>query len=127
MLILGGCEDAKSEGKAQAKRVVAGAEAIAGRIAAWVDMSRDDRAAIDCAWGAGMALAPVCKVEWLDGQDRSGFMLMVSRPDGGFRRLLVSEDGAIAAADGAEAAHIGDGLVVTVGAERYRLTTEALR
>ncbi len=127
LLLLGGCEGAaeqiKSEGKAQAKRAIATAQDIAAHIAAWVDMSRDDRPLIDCAWQAGAELAPVCKAERLEERDGRDMLLMVSRPDGGLRRLRVSTDGRVAAADGAdplEVTHLGGDLLIVIGEERYR-------
>lgn len=55
-----------------------------------------------------------------------GRVLTIRKPDGGFRRLLVTgEDGNIVAADGAEQAHVAtlpDGRIeVEIGGDRFRL------
>ena len=59
-----------------------------------------------------------------------GPVLTIRKADGGFRRLLVAPDGAISAADGAEAAHIisrGAGAVeVEIGGDRFRLPARPL-
>lgn len=81
----------------------------------------DDR--IECATGA-RAFARDCTVERT--QSAEGLILTVRRPDNGFHRLLVVNDGrGVIAADGAEAARvsvIGDGRIeVAIGDDRYRL------
>ena len=60
---------------------------------------------IDCAIGAGAALAHVCSVE--EAQTADGLTLTLHHPDGGFRRLLVTTDGhGVVAVDGAAPAHV---------------------
>ncbi len=74
---------------------------------------------IDCALSGSTAFAPQCRVEQV------GNVLVVHRPDGGFRRLRKVSDGrGVIAADGIEAAHvswIADGrLEVALAQDRYR-------
>lgn len=78
---------------------------------------------IPCARG-NAALEPVCTLQ----QTRSvqGLVLTVRHPDGGFRRLLVTDDGrGVIAADGAETAKVtivgAGGIDVALGDSRYRL------
>lgn len=111
LLILTACGDREPEGSSTSK----GGEGPAAAAA-----TEDDR--IHCAVG-GAALARDCTVERSRGTD--GTILTVRHPDGGFRRLLVGTDGAITAADGAEAAAVtpfDDGQVeVEIAGDRYRL------
>jgi len=58
--------------------------------------------------------------------ERTGETLTLRKPDGGFRRLIVTTDGrGVAAADGAEPAQvrvIGEGRIeVTIGGDAFRL------
>ncbi|THD36652.1 MAG: hypothetical protein E7773_06495 [Sphingomonas sp.] len=81
----------------------------------------DDR--IECATGAG-TFARDCTVERT--QSAEGLVLTVRRPDNGFHRLLIVNDGrGVIAADGAESAQVsllGDGRIeVAIGGDRYRL------
>lgn len=74
---------------------------------------------IDCALAGSGSFAPQCRVE------QAGDVLVVHRPDGGFRRLRKVTDGrGVIAADGAEPARVGwiaDGrLEVAIGQDRYR-------
>ena len=83
---------------------------------------RDER--IDCAPEGTADLARACTVERLQGAD--GTVLTIRHPDGGFRRLLVTDDGrGVIAADGAEEAAVslvGDALIeVRLAGHRYRL------
>jgi hypothetical protein len=78
-----------------------------------------------CAVDGQGEFAAICTAEQNRGAGGKGF-LTVSKPDGSFRRLLVTDDGrSVIAADGAEAAAVvslGDGLIeVTIGGDRYRL------
>lgn len=68
-----------------------------------------------------------CQLEQREGDE--GPLLVLSHPDGGFRRLLLVEGGAgIEAADGAENVRVsaaGPGMIeVRVGNDRYRLPAE---
>jgi hypothetical protein len=82
----------------------------------------DDRR-IPCARGGGV-LKRVCTV---DRERRAaGLVLTVRRPDGGFRRLLVTGDGrGVVAADGAEPARVAivdaGTIAVALGDDRYLL------
>jgi hypothetical protein len=74
---------------------------------------------IDCALAGSDTFVPHCRVE------QAGSLLVVHRPDGGFRRLRKVTDGrGVVAADGVEPARvawIADGrLEVALGQDRYR-------
>ena len=75
---------------------------------------------IACQIGDKTTFANVCAV------DRIGTILVVRQPDGGFRRLAITEGGTgVVAADGAERAVVtitGDKQIeVAIGGNRYRL------
>jgi hypothetical protein len=93
----------------------------------WVEGVTDERPRILCAIGAGVALAPDCRLEaQADGEGR---FWLLSRPDGGFRRLRQGKDGRLSVADGAIEARIarsGEMLGVIVGEERYAVPLNAL-
>ncbi len=78
---------------------------------------------IDCALDSSADFARDCMLEATAGD--KGTVLVVHRPDGGFRRLVPIHGGAsVAAADGAEEAAVTSkdgGLEVRLGADRYRL------
>jgi hypothetical protein len=76
---------------------------------------------IDCAVGGEQAFERACLVERDDGGT-----LTIRHPDGGFRRLLITEDGrGVMAADGAAPTQVqvvgGNIIEVTVEEDRYRL------
>lgn len=68
---------------------------------------------------SGIACRPACTVE------RAGDLLTVRKADGGFRRLRVTREGGIVAADGAERAEsvrLRGGMVqVSIGGDRFQL------
>ena len=79
---------------------------------------------IECRIDGTDGFERVCRVEAADSAE--GRILTVRKPDGGFRRLRVTTDGAgIVAADGAELAEVdrlGDGRSeVSIGGESFRL------
>jgi hypothetical protein len=89
---------------------------------AQAQVAGDER--IECATAGAADFASVCTVE--RRQAAEGLILTVRRPDNGFHRLLVVNDGrGVIAADGAETAKvtlIGDGRIeVAIGGDRYRL------
>ncbi|MBB3910622.1 hypothetical protein [Sphingomonas desiccabilis] len=78
---------------------------------------------IACATG-GAQLAQTCFVE--QSEAPQGLVLTVRRADGGFRRLLVAEDGSgVTAADGADPAVVHlrspNEIEVEIGDDRFRL------
>jgi hypothetical protein len=84
---------------------------------------------IECRSGEAVPFARTCSVESFDSGD--GRLLTVRKPDGGFRRLRVSNDGrGIVAADGAEQAamaNLRDGRVeVSIGGDQFRLPASVL-
>ena len=78
---------------------------------------------IACAIDGAADFADVCTVE------RKGTRLVVHHPDGGFRQLEITSNGAITALDGADAAQsiaIANGMVeAQIDGDRYRLKLEA--
>ncbi|HEV2816756.1 MAG TPA: hypothetical protein VGW40_05995 [Allosphingosinicella sp.] len=68
---------------------------------------------------SGIACSPACTVE------RAGDLLTVRKADGGFRRLRMTREGGVVAADGAERAEVRilrDGMTeVAIGGDRFRL------
>lgn len=79
---------------------------------------------IECRIGEATGFDRACLVERTVGAD--GLILTIRHPDGGFRRFRVTTDGrGVVAADGAEQATVtvegGDGILVAVGGDTYRL------
>ena len=79
---------------------------------------------IDCRIGNDDQFQRFCTVERTHTE--RGPMLTVRKPDGGFRRLLVTRDGrGVTAADGAEQAQVaivGPNLIdVAIGGDHFRL------
>jgi hypothetical protein len=79
---------------------------------------------IDCRIGPATTFERVCSIE--QGDSARGRVLTIRKPDGGFRRLLVTLDGrGVVAADGSEAAtvniHDRGRIDVAVGGDTFRL------
>ncbi len=95
-MLLAACQKAPtSEEATDAPKAVSPVEAVKG----WVAGMSDERPRIYCAIGAAAALAQDCRVEVIE--DARGRMLLLSRPDGGFRRIRLAADNGMSAADGA--------------------------
>ena len=97
---------------------------LAGCGAEGRDASAADDGRIYCRIGNAAQFERFCTIERARGEE--GLVLVVRKPDGGFRRLLVTEDGrGVAAADGAEAARVTiigeDRIEVTIGGDTFRL------
>ena len=89
-----------------------------------LDASADADDRIPCAVEGESDFEDVCTVERTAGEE--GLILTLRHPSGGFRRLLVTEDGrGVVAADGADPAVvsvIGDERIeVMVAGDQYRL------
>ena len=83
---------------------------------------------IECRVQGSDRFARVCSLETAGRSD--GQVLTIRKPDGGFRRLLLANDGrGMVAADGSEPvqfALLGDGRIeVSLGGDRFRLPNEA--
>jgi 2-methylcitrate dehydratase PrpD len=94
-----------------------GAESVEERAAA----AKSSENGIDCALAGAAGFERACIVEQGEGGS-----LTLRHPDGGFRRLTITDDGrGVVAADGAAAAQVrivGDNRIeVAVGDDRYRL------
>ena len=79
---------------------------------------------IECAVGRAQSFEPGCTLE--RSASAEGLTLTIRKPDGGFRRLLVTGDGrGVTAADGAEPAIVSvageNRIEVAIGGDRYRL------
>ena len=79
---------------------------------------------IECALEGAKLFDRTCTVEEMSGAD--GTVLVVGRPNVGYRRLQITTDGrGVVSADGAEPAKVsivGDGMIeVSIGNDRYRL------
>ena len=79
---------------------------------------------IECQVAGAAAFERACTVESADGP--SGHVLTIRKADGGFRRLLVTNDGhGVVAADGAEPARVmllpDHRIEVAIGGDRFRL------
>lgn len=86
--------------------------------------ARQGSAQVECAIGGADEFSRDCTLERDRGAE--GLELTLRHPDGGFRRLRVTEDGrGVVAADGAEAARVSvigtDRIEVAIAADRYRL------
>lgn len=79
---------------------------------------------INCALAGAAEFARVCTLDREQGPE--GLILVARHPDGGFRRLRVTNDGhGVVAADGAEQAEVAiagrDEIEVALGDDHYRL------
>ena len=79
---------------------------------------------IECRIGDAVQFERFCT--WERGSSPAGATIIVRKPDGGFRRFLVTEDGSgVVAADGAEAAEVtiiaDNRIEVAIGGDTYRL------
>ena len=79
---------------------------------------------IFCRIGEAAAFERLCTAE--QSESEAGRTLIVRKPDGGFRRLLVTGDGSgVEAADGAEQAEVtivdADTIEVAIGGDAFRL------
>lgn len=91
----------------------------AGQSAAQADDNR-----IECRIANSPQFDRFCTIEYADSE--AGRILVVRKPDGGFRRLLVARDGrGVVAADGAEPARVtiiaDDRIEVAIGDDTFRL------
>ena len=111
LLLLAGCGEAPVD------------TAVLAKVEAEQRASAEDIGRVPCARGTE-PLALNCTVDRERRDD--GLVLTLRRPDGGFRRLLVTRDGrGVIAADGAEPARVAvvdaNRIDVVLGADRYRL------
>ncbi len=79
---------------------------------------------IECRIGSATEYERFCTIEQSDGE--AGRTLTLRKPDGGFRRLLVTDDGrGVVPADGAEQAEVtiiaDNRIEVTIGGDTFRL------
>jgi hypothetical protein len=96
----------------------------------WAGEGEADDNLIECRIGDADQFERFCRVEEAQGQ--AGRTLTVHKPDGGFRRLLVTRDGrGVVAADGAEQAEViligDDRIEVAIGGDSFRLPARVRR
>lgn len=87
-------------------------------------VAAEDDGRIECRIGAARDFERFCTIE--RSEDAEGRTLTVRKPDGGFRRLRVTDDGrGVVAADGAEQAEVtivgDDRIEVAIGGDTFRL------
>lgn len=116
LLSLAGCGGGATE-----KQAVEQESANAAESTTAID---DEDQRVACAPNGASQLARACRIE--RSQTDQGPVLTIRHPDGGFRRLLVVEDGrGLLAADGAQPAQVTlvneDEIDVAIGSDRYRL------
>ncbi len=124
-LLLAACQQAAPQGEAKDK-AVAPASPIE-TVKRWVEGVSDDRPKVACAMSPADPLAQDCPVETLE--DAQSRVVVVYRPDGGFRRLRVGAKGEIVAADGAlevRSARTDQAVGVMIDGERYALPLAVL-
>lgn len=95
-----------------------------GNVSAPAETAQADDGKVDCALNGAEAFRRDCTLDRAMTQE--GLALTIRSPDGGFRRLLVTQDGrGVVAADGAQPAVVsvaGDRMIeVAIGSDRYRL------
>lgn len=94
-----------------------------------VDTARGQGRAVACRIANAADFTDDCMLEWRGGGDNR--LLVLRHAAGGFRRLLVSSDGTIGQADGAEPIALTgqkrEWMELTIGADQYRLTAVQLR
>jgi hypothetical protein len=78
---------------------------------------------VPCAVGGAAQMAKMCTYETANGEQ--GLTIVIRHADGAFRRLLVTNDGNVVAADGADEASFtmmgADQIEVSLGGDRYQL------
>ena len=84
---------------------------------------RDDGNRIECRFGGLEQFERSCTYE---REGERSEIIVIRKPDGGFRRLRIVSDGrGVVAADGAEPARVtiltGDQIEVAIGGDRFRL------
>jgi hypothetical protein len=125
LLLLAGC-GGSPQGEAVGNAAAASTSPIEA-VKSWVIGVADKRERIYCAIGEAAPLAQDCRIETVE--DIESRILILSRPDGGFRRVRVGEGGALVAADGAveaRTARHGTAIAVLFGEERYAVPVTAL-
>jgi hypothetical protein len=93
------------------------------RAAPTYGVTRDEGNRIECRFGGATQFERNCTIE---REGAGGAILVIRKPDGGFRRLRIVSDGrGVVAADGAEPARVtilaNDLIEVEIGGDRFRL------
>ena len=83
----------------------------------------ENQSLIPCALAGAAAFAKLCTYETTNGEQ--GLTIIIRHNDGAFRRLLVTKDGNVVAADGADQASFSmrgtEGIEVSLAGDRYQL------
>ena len=109
LLALAGCgDDVKPVPKTEAERA---------------EQVEENQNLIACALGGAAQFSKLCTYETSNGEQ--GLTIIVRHNDGAFRRLIVTKDGNVVAADGADQARFtmlgSDQIEVSLGGDRYQL------
>lgn len=128
-LALAGCQQQSlsQSDAANAMDAAAAARSPVQEVKDWIEGAGDPRERIYCGLGADAPVAQDCRMEIVT--DAKGRTLVLSRPEGGFRRVRVAADGKLSAADGAVEARIAGterAIGVVFGGERYSVPKAAL-
>jgi len=89
----------------------------------------EDRA-VSCRLEDAPAFADTCSLEWRGTNADGAWIVVLRHKDGGFRRLILSPDGTLGQADGAQTLLLekdaGKSLYVSLGSDHYRLRLDQL-
>ncbi|MGQ0660885.1 hypothetical protein [Sphingosinicella sp.] len=103
--------------------LIAGLSGCGDRAAPTYGVTQDEGNRIECRFGGNAQFERSCTFE---REGEGGAILVLRKPDGGFRRLRIVGDGrGVIAADGAEPARVtildGARIEVEIGGDRFRL------
>lgn len=103
--------------------LIAGLAACGDREAPTYGVTQDEGNRIECRFGGASQFERSCTFE-REGEGNA--LLVIRKPDGGFRRFRIVSDGrGVVAADGAEPARVtilaNDLIEVEIGGDRFRL------
>lgn len=107
--------------------LVAGLAGCGDRAAPTYGVTQDEGNRIECRFGGNAQFERSCTFE-----REGGAILVIRKPDGGFRRLRIVADGrGVIAADGAEPARVtilaSDQIEVEIGGDHFRLPATTRR
>ncbi len=129
-LLLAGCQQQPSLSQSDAANAMNAAAATRSpvqEVRDWIEGGGDTRERIYCGLGADASVTQDCRMELVT--DAKGRTLILSRPDGSFRRVRIAADGKLSTADGALEARVAltdHAIGIVFGDERYSLSKAAL-
>ncbi len=109
--------------------LLAGFSGCGDRAAPQYGVTQDEGNRIECRFGGAAQFERSCTYE---REGEAGAILVIRKPDGGFRRLRIVRDGrGVVAADGAEPARVtilaDNRIQVEIGGDRFRLPATVRR